>query len=316
MKKINFKNIAVAATRKASLANKSVAKNSPLILTVLGVVGLGATAWLSFKAAKRVNEITDQLEYDRNKDAERKVAFDKLNDVGYDNLSKNDQNLIDYYRSDKMYEPVNRAEVAKELIGATALPVATGLLSISAIALSYYIMNNRVLNLAASLAAASAESAYYNKKYKEQYGQEAYDKFTAPVEERDTTVRDDNGEERPVHIVTKRKKGEDLEGRWFSNSTEYAADDMDYNRSYIRSISDKLVNKKFRNGYLVMNDVLDELGFERSKAGALMGWGGEESFDLFTNVYFLADKDGEKKPEIRISWPHPHYIYDSVEFKD
>ena len=42
--------------------SKTVAKNSPVLLTVGGVVGLGATAYFSYKSAKKVETIVENIE--------------------------------------------------------------------------------------------------------------------------------------------------------------------------------------------------------------------------------------------------------------
>lgn len=127
---------------------KVIVKNAPLGLTVAGVLGLGATAYLSFKSAKRFEEITNDLENTRGIKEDREYIETKIRDHGIDSLT-DDENS--YWEDVKDVE-VNRAVVIRNVAGAFAAPVLTGTLSICAITLSYMAMNNRVKGLTSALA--------------------------------------------------------------------------------------------------------------------------------------------------------------------
>lgn len=301
------------ATRGLKKAEKLAAKHSPLALTVTGVIGLGATAYLAYKSAHKIEAITDDIE-ERQNTAERmddiieEIQAAKDMDpveVDMDHLHEIRSELEDL-ESD--FKPIDRRETIYRLGKAIAAPVATGVLSVCAIALSYYIQNNRILNLAASLATATAENAFFEKKYRDTYGDEKYEEFVTPTQEEEI---EQNGKSKKVKVQVKK----DGNGRWFSESQEYASDDHDYNRQFIRTVEDRMQDKLFRNGYLVLNDVLDQLGFERSRAGALAGWSVENDFKLSQLVSNITDPEtGEMKAQIYISWPKPRYIYDDVSY--
>jgi len=127
---------------------KVIAKNAPLGLTVAGVLGLGATAYLSFKSAKRFEEITNDLENKRAIKEDREYIETKIHDKGIDSLT-DDENS--YWEDAKNVE-INRAVVIRNVAGAFAAPVLTGTLSICAITLNYMLMNNRVKGLTSVLA--------------------------------------------------------------------------------------------------------------------------------------------------------------------
>lgn len=301
------------ATRGLKTTERIVVKHSPLVLTVAGVIGLGATAYLAYKSAHKVEEITDDLEA-RRRDSERmddivdEITASKdmdPNDVDVDHLKDINNELKGLEAN---FKPIDRRETIYRLAKAVAAPVATGVLSVTAIALSYYIQNNRILNLAASLATATAENALFEKKYRATYGDKKYEEFITPTEEEKV---EKNGKSKKVKVQAKANGN----GRWFSESNEYASDDHDYNRQFIRTVEERMQNKMFRNGYLVLNDVLDQLGFERSRAGALAGWSIENDFKLSQVVTNVTDPEtGEMKPQIYISWPQPRYIYDDVSY--
>ena len=301
------------ATRGIKKAEKLAAKHSPLALTVTGVIGLGATAYLAYKSAHKIEAITDDIE-ERRQTAERMDdIIEEIEAAGEADPVEVDLDHLKDIRSELSnleahYKPVDRRETIYRLGKAVAAPVATGVLSVCAIALSYYIQNNRILNLAASLATATAENAFFEKKYRETYGDDKYEEFITPTEEQEI---EKDGKSKKVKVQAKK----DGNGRWFSESNEYASDDHDYNRQFIRTVEDRMQDKLFRNGYLVLNDVLDQLGFERSRAGALAGWSVENDFKLSQLVSNITDPEtGEMKAQIYISWPKPRYIYDDVSY--
>ena len=302
------------ATRGFKNAERLAVKHSPLALTVSGVVGLGATAYLAFKSAKKVEAITDDLE-ERQRTSERMddiieeiQAAKEMDpdDVDVDHLHDISDELKDLETD---FKPINRRETIYSLGKAVAAPVATGVLSVCAIALSYYIQNNRILNLAASLATATAENAFFEKKYRETYGDDKYEEFITPTEEKEI---EKDGKSKKIQVKSHIKG----DGRWYSDSQNYVSDDHDYNRQFIRTVEDRMQDKLFRNGYLVLNDVLDQLGFERSRAGALVGWSVEHDFKLSQQVTNVADPEtGELNAQIFVSWPKPRYIYDDVSYE-
>lgn len=287
---------------------RTLTKNSPIILTIGGVVGLGATAVYSYKAAKKVEVIVTDIE-DRRKDEEELNMLEELGN------QRTDMEEVQYKQLSSFVKPISRMEVAKDLAGAVALPVTLGLASISCIGLSYHIQNNRIVNLAAALATASAERAYYNNKYKAQHGEEEYKKFMTPTERTTTTVTNAKGKEETVEADTKADVPS-IHGEWFDKSSEYTKDDHAYNMAFIRSIDDTLQLRMFRKGFLLMNEVYDALGLDRTRAGALLGWSTATGFELMPEVTNCLNKvTGEIEPQIYVKWTQPTYIYDVVEFE-
>lgn len=260
-----------------------VSKNSPAIFTVLGVVGLGATAVFSYKAAKKVEVIVEHIE---EVNADEELELDKV-------------------------------EVGKDIIGALALPVATGAASIACIILSYNIQNNRIAGLAAALGTATAEHRYYKEKMKEELGEKKYNDIMKPTKVVERETEDKNGKVKKSKAEV-RQNVPSLHGLWFDQSTEYASDDHDYNMAFINSVANELDVRMFRRGFLLLNEVYEGLGFERTRAGALIGWttSGESRFDIETSVTQCeVEANGAKEPQIYVHWTEPEYIFDKVEYR-
>lgn len=292
-------------TQTMGKIGRTLSKNSPIILTVGGVVGLGTTAVLSYKAAKKVEVIVDDIE------ARRLIEEDFAALEALESRTTSQNLQLAEYRGTVV--PIDRYEVARRLAGAVALPVATGLGSIILIALSYQIQNNRIVNLAAALATATAEKAFYDAKFKAQYGEAEYDKFHTPTVKENVTVMK-NGKEKVIETDV-RKNLPSINGEWFDKSSEYASDDHDYNMQYIRSKEANLQHRMFRKGFLLQNEVLEALGFERTRQGALLGWSTATGFDITTSVTNVVDENGEFVPQIYVRWTTPESMYQKVDFE-
>jgi hypothetical protein len=256
----------------------SVKKNSPAIFTTAGVVGLGATAYLAYKSRDKVQAVVEDIEEKRENG-----------------------------------EEVNKFDVVKDLVEATYLPISVGALSVGSIIMSHRIQRKRILTLSGVLAAEQARNIYFEQKYKKEHGEEAYTKFVTPTEDFEHTEVSKNGKEKvTVHQV--KKDIDHTVGQWYDESEEYVSDDHAYNVQFIESINDRMQTLLFQRGSLLLNEVREALGFERTRNGALIGWTTQDSFDIEFNVMNMFDEEtGEMKNQIWVTWARPRYIYDEVE---
>lgn len=265
--------------RKAFNTTKlAVAKHSPAILTTVGVVGLGVTAVLAYKSRNKVEAVIEQVEAD----AEAGVEIDKV-------------------------------EVGKGMIEALWLPISVGVASTACVLLAQKIQVKRIKTLAGALAVQQAQNLYFENKYKEEHGEEAYNKFVTPTKKEVTETVDSKGK---VKKSTKEVR-EELDktiGQWYDESQEYAADDHSYNLSYIESVEERLQGILFQRGSLMLNEVREALGFERIRNGALLGWTTSDSFEVTKTVTNIEDEHGNIVPQIWVKWAKPRYIYEEVEF--
>lgn len=254
-------------------------KHSPTILTGLGVVGLGATAWLAYKSRDKVEKVVLNIEEDRANEIE-----------------------------------INKVEVARDIAEAIYLPVAVGVLSVGAIVWSYKIQNNRIAVLASTLAAQQLQAKIFEDKYKKEHGEEAYQKFMMPTETHETLVPGKNGKDKVV-IDEVRQEVDKTFGQWYDESLEYVSDDHTYNMAMIDSITEKLELILFQRGTLLLNEVREALGFERIRAGQLLGWTTGDIFNIEKAVTLIKDEGSDElKEQIWISWAKPRYIHEEVEF--
>lgn len=216
-------------------AAEQLNKHLPAILTTVGVAGIGATAWFTYKSSKEITAVVEDIEYKRFHDM-----------------------------------PVNRLEELGRLAKVVALPVAVGAASITCIIASYQIQNNRINILTGAVSVLGAEAAKFREKYKETHGEEAYKEFIAPKKTEVRETVDDKGKVKKVVDKTPDKLMTTY-GVWFSESEEYMEDDPNYNMAYIREALRGLELKSFQE-VLSLNQVYRALGIKETKTGAEWGF--------------------------------------------
>lgn len=261
----------------------STKKHSPAIFTGVGIIGLGLTAFYAYKSRDKVEAVVEKIEAG--------------NAIG---------------------EPVSKMEIAKDLTDALYKPVLVGAASVVSILLAQKIQNNRIKTLISVVAVEQARNIYFEKKYRKQHGDEAYTKFVT-TEDVEHVELDKKGKE----VVTVAQVQSDIDksiGQWYSDSSEYLSDDHSYNIQYIESVKERMSTILFQRGTMTLNEVLDNLGFDRLPSGALLGWSGRDYFDIEMDIVMVDVLDengkptGEKKEDIYVTWTRPHYVYNEIEF--
>lgn len=254
-----------------------VKKHSPAILVGAGIVGIGATAVLAYKSKSKVEEVVNEVE--------------RKNDLGLE---------------------VNKVEVARDLAEAVYQPVVVGAASVACIVFAHRIQHKRIMTLVGALAVEQARNAYFETKYRKQYGDQAYYEFITPTRDEEHVEVLKNGKEK----VTVEKVRSDIDkttGQWFDQSSEYERDHT-YNMSYIDAVEERMQTVLFQRGHLTLNEVREALGFERIRAGALLGWSSRDVFEITKVVTDLGrSEDGEMQDQIWVTWTSPRYIYEEID---
>jgi len=301
----------VKAQRALGKITFQVSKHSPLILTGVGIIGIGTTAYLAYKSRDKVNSIVTEMEVKQDK-AARLEEYRLLN---RDDLSENQERDFSYLESEEKDGAlvIDKPRYVRDLIAVTALPISVGLASGVAIGSSYIIQNRRLAGMAAALATTTAEHKYLRDRMEKKYGKEEVERLET-VEEEEQTYTDAKGKEKTKKVeVRAQTPANSMSGRWFQDSTEYTSDDHQYNLEFLRAIQRKLDTKIFQRGYLRFNEVMDALGLDRVKSGEEFGWNTATGFELNfqTNNFEVTD---DLIPQIYIRWTRPISIYHDVDY--
>lgn len=191
---------------------------------------------------------------------------------------------------------VSSIEAIRMISGPLWKPIVVGTGSLTALAGSYYILNGRINSLS-KLASQQAN---------------ALREGMSPVENK--TITDEDGNEEEIAVEVDAAKNDQM-GRWMHYSDEWTQDDLSYVTTLIDSVETRMQDRLFERGYLVMNEVLEALGFQRTAQGAILGWTTADTFYLDKKMFNgYHEADGDEASEIFVQWTPAHSVYDKVSF--
>jgi hypothetical protein len=245
-------NIRNAVTSKVGRQILTLQKNSPTLLFAAGVAGVVAAAVLASRATLKLEAELDEhqrlmekidraetVEEFTDKDAARARAIVYMATIG---------------RITKLYAP----------------SVAIGIGAICALTGSHMILTRR--NLAVTAAYASLEKAFkgYRERVVAEYGEDADERFRFGEFSKEMVLGEDG---REVEVKTFKFPPDMSEyARIFDDTCEMWSPIAEYNRIFLEAARNYFQNLLNARGHVFLNEVYDHLGFERSGAGAVVGW--------------------------------------------
>lgn len=239
---------------------------APEILTGTGIVGGIVATVLVARATLKLEERIDE--------GEDRINYVKA-EVEAGNATQRDLWLA-YVRSG--------TEVAKLYVGPVTLYAA----STVCILAGHGIMRRRVTTAVAAFGVLEQAFEQYRERVREEIGEEKEKDLYMGVQ----TIQVKEGGK----TVTKKvidPDGISIYARIFNrtNSTQWDQD-FDYNVVFLKA-QERFANQKLHaDGFLVLNDLYDALGFKKSSEGALVGWidgEGDVGADGHTIVSFDMD---------------------------
>lgn len=218
-----------------------LAKNSPTVLTGIGVAGLIATTVLAVKATPKALELIDEAQYDKTS------LIEKL------------------YEKDGVY---NREEVIltkTEVIKASwkcYLPAAAmGLVTISCIIGANRINLRRNAALASVYAISEAALKEYQAKVVETLGKQKERKIKDDIAKDRITKNPVSNNEVVITNLGETLCYDSLSGRYFKSDIEK-----------IRQVLNKLSRDLMSEMFIDLNHVYSELNLKGTKMGDMIGW--------------------------------------------
>lgn len=250
---MNLKPLARLVTSKVGRQVLTFKKHSPTIFFVAGIAGVIGTVVLASRATLKLDEVLEET--NERLDDIREAG--EANDPNYD---ANDQ------LQDKVY--VYTQAVTKITV-LYAPAVALGLLSIGALTGSHIVLTKRNMAVTAAYAALDKGFREYRQRIADKYGAEKEREFRYDTEDKTIVEETETG---PVTKTVTRVKHGSIYSRLFDQTNINWCPTPGYNRNFI-STQQNYANDLLRDrGHVLLNDVYDMLGMERSKEGCVVGW--------------------------------------------
>lgn len=261
-------NIKLSATRILGKKMVQAKKNSPHIFFAAGVVGVGVSTVMACKATLKLESTLDHIHEEVNKV--------KTTNIELTEKERNRLLSLKYARGG--------VELGK-LYGPTII-VATA--SIGLLAGSHIQLTRRNSALSATLALVSQSFDAYRARVRAEIGENKENELYRGIETREV-----EGEDGKKHRVKELVEGgpSPYARKFSSQTTNEWHPNHELNRNFIEC-SQRYANHKLNaDGFVMLNDVYDALGLERSTAGAVVGWVLNGDGDGFIDFGMYMNKD-------------------------
>jgi hypothetical protein len=213
-------------------------KHSPQMLLAAGVIGMGATVYLSCRATLQVDEVL--LEH------ETKI-----------NSRKNVEST-----------PRDKIDLAVQLGKLYAPAVVTGAFSVSCFIGGQTILNRR--NAALAAAYGTLEKAFngYRDRVAAEYGREREEEIYRDVR----VVEEENPETGRNRKVKRANGGSPYSFHFGPDNRNWDPAMPTYGYDFLRMHEGYATQRLNARGHLFLNEVLEAIGMEHTSAGAVVGW--------------------------------------------
>lgn len=246
--------IPVAVSSKLGLTLLKTQKHSPKIMFAAGVVGVVGTVVLASRATLRLDEVLEETQT-------------KLREV-----DEIDQELYPQYTDQDRTKDKAKlyAQGALKVTKLYAPAAIVGVASIGLLTGSHVVLSRRNTQLAAAYAAVSESFKAYRARVIEDGGKEKDEKYRFGIKKVDETITEEDGTKKKI----KRKVATGLSeyGRVYGPGLINWQSNPELNLVFLRGVQNMCNDRLNANGYLFLNDVYDELGFDRTPAGQVVGW--------------------------------------------
>ena len=232
-------------------------KKSPEILVAAGVVGVVVSAVMACKATPKALKVAEKTgdDMDRIQNAEES-GVTLAGELYTQEDARNDRIQV--------YSPA----------------VLLGAASITCILTSHKILRKRNMALAAAYATLDQSFKDYRGRVLERFGEQVEKelRYNLKAKEIETTVVDEKGKEKKVkETVDVVDEGWDPSkyspyARIFDEGHPAYMKNAEQNRFYLLARQSQANDRLKSRGHLFLNEVYEMLGFQLTKAGAVVGW--------------------------------------------
>ena len=255
--------------RFGSRAGLVIYKHMPQILMGAGVVTGAAALYETAKGTTQVDDIFAKKEA---------------------HLARIDSCVVDgqTYTEDDKRNDILKAKAIMCVDLAKVYAPAAGLYAASMACFlgGHHMLAQRYAATAAALTATTKAFGGYRGNVREELGEEADWRFLHGIKAEEltkTTITDEKGETKEITVVKRNDIGKNpndysMYAKVFEKGNDYWQGESSYNMWFLKKVqnqmNDKLLARRNHEhgGYLFLNEVYEALGFDATKAGAVVGW--------------------------------------------
>lgn len=277
-------------SRAFGKAKLQLKKHSPEILVISGVVGTVAAGVMACKATTKASDILEEMH-------ESMDQIHKVNEMAKENenISYDENDL----KKDTTMVYVQTGVKFAKLYGPS---LAVGILSITSILVGHNILRKRNLALAAAYTTVSNSFKAYRDRVADRFGDDVEYQLRHGIkaEEVEETIVDEDGNEKTVKKtidIMDPNKVSDF-ARIFDDGNIGWEKDAEHNLAFLKMQQNYANDILKTRGYLFLNEVYEMLGFNKTKAGQVVGWIFDESDPKCDNFVDFGIYRGES-PAVR-----------------
>lgn len=265
--KINTKTLR-KSFKKAQL---TVRKHSPEILMVAGVIGTVAGAVMACKETLELEDVLDECKQEKMELEEQYAMCEEYSE--------------DALKKDQVKLTIKQAAKIVKLYAPSVIMEVT---SIGVIFASNDIMRKRNASMAAAYATLNSMYKRYRQNVIESYGEEVDKDMRFGVKHEKVTEIDEDGNKvkidaRIVDLDNTALAISDYSRFFQAGCKGFDASSGRYNLLYLKGIQAMFNNKLIADGYVMLNDVYRELGFDTIPEGWSIGWVYDEANPIGDN---------------------------------
>lgn len=257
-----------AVTSKAGIQVLKLKKNSPHLMFGVGVVGVVGTVVLASKATLQLEEVIDEHE-DRIVDAKGALGKHLRSGRAYNETDlRNDLvkiHLKTVGQVTKLYGPAT-------LLGVASIGLLTG---------SHVQLTRRNASVMAAYATVDKAFKTYRQRVVEEIGADKDREFMYGSKDVETETVNKKGEVKKS--VVQKAADHSQYARFFNEDNPNWAVVPEHSLFFLKSQQTYANQKLNSNGYLLLNEVYDALGFPRTSDGAVVGWLAQGDGDGFVD---------------------------------
>lgn len=245
-------------------------KHAPEILVVSGVVGLIGAGVLACKETTKLDDVVNECEKRLNKIAEQQNFIDECKEKGL-------REAESYSEQDEMKDVVIAyTKNAFSLAKLYAPSIILALASSAAILGGFGILKKRHAAIVCAFGEMSAAFAEFKKRTMDTVGPDKFHEILDGVTHEMKDVLDDNNKKVSVEVDKVNPVKDPYTFMWDEFTTKetgmYRKGDLAANDATLRGIQESFNNQLHFKGYVFLNEVLEALGLQQTKAGQEVGW--------------------------------------------